>query len=233
MYTIEIESNGFAVIPNVLDPATVSCLVDQLAHIPRSNATKQRGQSYFGIRNLLNIAPFVQELAGSSGVRSIVERVAGKQAQVVRGIFFDKTPEANWKVAWHQDLTIAVRRKKELAGFKCWSRKAGIAHVQPPAFVLEKMLALRLHLDDATDESGALRVIAGSHRHGRLSSTDIEKIKQETQPVTCPVKKGGALLMRPLLLHSSSASSARSHRRVIHLEFSSISLPGGLEWHRS
>ena len=233
MYTKEIESNGFAVIPRVLDPVTVACLVDQLAHVPRSNATKQRGESYFGIRNLLSVAPFVQELAGSACVRSIVERVAGKQTQVVCGIFFDKTPEANWKVAWHQDLTIAVRCKKELAGFKCWSRKAGITHVQPPAFVLEEMLALRLHLDDATDESGALRVIAGSHRHGRLSSTDIEKIKQETQPVTCPVKKGGALLMRPLLLHSSSASSAKSHRRVIHLEFSSISLPGGLEWHRS
>ena len=234
MYTKEIESNGFAVIPRVLDPATVACLVDQLAHVPRSNATKQRGPSYFGIRNLLNIAPFVQELAGSACVRSIVERVAGKQAQVVRGIFFDKTPEANWKVAWHQDLSIAVRHKKELVGFKCWSRKAGITHVQPPAFVLDNILALRLHLDDTTEESGALKVIPGSHRHGRLSSTDIERIKQETPPVNCRVNKGDALVMRPLLLHSSSVSNARSHhRRVIHLEFSSISLPGGLEWHRS
>jgi len=233
MYTKEIESNGFAVIPNVLDPATVAWLVDQLAHIPRSNATKQRGQSYFGIRNLLNVAPSVHELASSSCVRSIVERVAGTQVQVVRGIFFDKTPEANWKVARHQDLTIAVRQKKELVGFKCWSRKAGITHVQPPDFVLQKMLALRLHLDDNTEESGALRVIPGSHKHGRLSATDIERIKQETQPVSCPVKKGGAVAMRPLLLHSSSLSSAKSHRRVIHLEFSSISLPGGLEWQLS
>ncbi|MFN2516936.1 MAG: phytanoyl-CoA dioxygenase family protein [Pyrinomonadaceae bacterium] len=233
MYIEEIESNGFAVIPDVLDPATVACIIDQLGRIPRSSATKQRGQSYFAIRNLLNVAPFVHELAGSSRVRSIVERLAGKHSQVVRGIFFDKTPEANWKVAWHQDLTIAVRHKKELVGFKCWTRKAGITHVQPPAFVLEQMLALRLHLDDTTEESGALKVIPGSHRHGRLSSTDIERIKQETQPVNCPVKKGGALAMRPLLLHSSSVLSARSHRRVIHLEFSSINLPGGLEWHRS
>jgi ectoine hydroxylase-related dioxygenase (phytanoyl-CoA dioxygenase family) len=177
MYTKEIEANGFAVIPNLLDSAIVARLVDQFAHIPRSNATKQRGQSYFGIRNLLSIAPFVQELASSACVKSIVERVAGKHAQVVRGIFFDKTPEANWKVAWHQDLTIAVRHKKELVGFRCWSRKAGITHVQPPAFVLEKMLALRFHLDDTTEASGALRVIPGSHRHGRLSSTDIERIK--------------------------------------------------------
>lgn len=233
MYTEEIKSNGFAVIPNVLDPAIVASVIDQLGRVPRSSATKQRGQSYFGIRNLLNVAPFVHELADSPYVRSIVERVAGKQAQVVRGIFFDKTPEANWKVAWHQDLTIAVRHKKELVGFKCWSDKAGITHVQPPGFVLEKMLALRLHLDDSTEESGALKVIPGSHRYGRLSSTDIERIKQETGSITCPVEKGGAFAMRPLLLHSSSVSSASSHRRVIHLEFSSVDLPGGLEWHCS
>lgn len=233
MYAEEIKSNGFAVIPDVLDPATVDSLIDQFALIPRSNATKQRGDRYFGIRNLLNVAPFVHELAVSDGVRSIVELVAGKQAQVVRGIFFDKTPEANWKVAWHQDLTIAVRSRKELAGFECWSLKAGVIHVQPPDFVLESILALRLHLDDASCENGALRVILGSHTQGRLSFTEIERIKHETQPVSCPVKKGGALAMRPLLLHSSSVSNTASHRRVIHLEFSSIELPDGLEWHRS
>jgi ectoine hydroxylase-related dioxygenase (phytanoyl-CoA dioxygenase family) len=233
MYKAEIEANGFAVIPDVLDSATVASLIEQFARIPRSNATKQRGQSYFGIRNLLNIAPFVAELADSAQLRSVVGPIAGKDAEVVRGIFFDKTPEANWKVAWHQDLTISVRDRKELVGFRCWTQKAGITHVQPPAFVLEKVLTLRLHLDETTEESGALRVLPGSHARGRLSSADIEKLKHEIQPVSCPVKKGGALAMRPLLLHSSSVSSASSHRRVIHLEFSSIQLPGGLEWHRS
>jgi ectoine hydroxylase-related dioxygenase (phytanoyl-CoA dioxygenase family) len=229
----EIESKGFAIIPNVLDSETIDRLIDQLAQIPRGPATKQRGDSYFGIRNLLNVAPFIGELADSSSVRAVVEPVAGTQAQVVRGIFFDKTPEANWRVAWHQDLNIAVRRKKELPGFKCWSLKAGVTHVQPPATVLENMIALRLHLDDADEESGALRVIPGSHRAGRLSDADIEQFKQSTPPITCLVKQGGALAMRPLLLHSSSTSSGRPHRRVIHLEFSSKELPGGLEWHRS
>jgi len=171
-------------------------------------------------------------LADSPRIRAIVDDVAGLQAQVVRGIFFDKTPQANWKVAWHQDLTIAVKNKKQLAGFKCWSVKAGITHVQPPDFVVEKILTLRIHLDDATKESGALKVIPGSHSHGRLSAADIARIKLETQPVDCVVPSGGALLMRPLLLHSSSLSG-HSHRRVIHLEFSSMDLPGGLEWHRS
>ena len=36
--------------------------------------------------------------------------------------------------------------------------------------------------------------------------------------------------MRPLLLHASSPSSSPEHRRVIHLDFASEDLPGGLMW---
>lgn len=226
----EIQAQGFAVIPDVLDATTVARLIDQLKRIPRSHATKQRGQNYFGIRNLLTIAPYICELANSPCIRSIVDPIAGQQARVVRGIFFDKTPEANWKVAWHQDLSIAVRQKKELAGFKCWSVKAGVTHVQPPTFVLEKVLAVRVHLDAANEHSGALKVIPNSHRNGRLCSVAIQKLKREAQHSVCSVARGDVLAMRPLLLHSSSASVNASHRRVIHLEFSSIDLPGGLEW---
>jgi hypothetical protein len=155
MSTEEIEVKGFAVIPNVLDSATVAFFVDQLGRIPLSNAIKRRGQNYFGIRNLLNVVPAVRELA------------------------------------------------------------------------------LRFHLDDTEEESGVLRVIPGSHKHGRLSAVEIERIKRETRAVKCSVKKGDVLAMRPLLLHSSSSANATSHRRVIHLEFSSMELPGGLEWYLS
>ena len=36
--------------------------------------------------------------------------------------------------------------------------------------------------------------------------------------------------MRPLLLHASSIAIVPSHRRVIHLEYASCQLLGGLEW---
>jgi signal transduction histidine kinase len=38
------------------------------------------------------------------------------------------------------------------------------------------------------------------------------------------------ILMRPLLLHRSSSTKAPSHRRVLHLDFATEELPGGLEW---
>lgn len=172
----------------------------------------------------------MREFVNSENVRKLVEPIAGKQAQVVRAIFFDKTPEANWKVPFHQDLAISVKERKEVDGFNSWTMKANILHVQPPASVLENIVALRIHLDDTNESNGALRIVAGSHRFGRLSAEQIEKLKTRAETVTCPVKRGGTMLMRPLLLHASSAAKNASHRRVLHFEFSSEKLSGGLQW---
>lgn len=229
----KIASDGFAIIPGILDSLTVYSLLAQLEKVTVNEAVKRRGQSYFGIRNLLNAVPAVRDLAESSHIRSIVEPIAGERARVVRGIFFDKTPDANWKVAWHQDVAIAVREQKQVAGFCGWSLKAGIAHVQPPVSILENILTLRLHLDDADEANGALKVIPGSHKLGRIETKEMDEAKQLASPVNCCVRQGDALVMRPLLLHSSSASATPSHRRVVHIEFSSVELPGDLEWYGS
>jgi ectoine hydroxylase-related dioxygenase (phytanoyl-CoA dioxygenase family) len=230
MYSQEIDARGFKVISGVLDSTMVERTIAELDRVPRTNATRERRGSYFGIRNLLSVAPYFYELANSRSIRSVVQSLIGKQARAVRGIFFDKTPEANWKVPWHQDLTIAVKQRKEVAGFNSWTRKAGTIHVQPPTPVMEEMLTLRLHLDETNEESGALKVIPGSHTFGRLSPTAIERIKRDTPPLVCAAQRGDMLVMRPLLLHSSSVSGNASHRRIIHLEYAATDLPGGLEW---
>lgn len=46
----------------------------------------------------------------------------------------------------------------------------------------------------------------------------------------CPVKSGGIMIMRPLLLHSSNRTTNSQKRRVIHIEFGNRILPGGLSW---
>jgi ectoine hydroxylase-related dioxygenase (phytanoyl-CoA dioxygenase family) len=130
---------------------------------------------------------------------------------------------------WHQDLTIAVRERRDVDGFGSWTVKAGVLHVQPPADIMSGILAIRLHLDESELDNGPLRVIAGSHLEGRLSAEQIGNWKKENA-VICTVPKGGALLMRPLLLHTSSACAIPKSRRVIHLEFAATDLPHGLEW---
>lgn len=64
----------------------------------------------------------------------------------------------------------------------------------------------------------SLKIIPGSHRYGKLASTDIEGWKKSSQVHTCEMQAGDILLMRPLLLHSSSPSINPTHHRVLHIE---------------
>ncbi len=222
--------HGFEIIENAFDEMTVDGLVLELGRLNFGESAKKRKEVAFGVRNLLNVAPFIRNFAEFGSVRKLIEPIAGENSQIVRAIFFDKTPEANWKVPFHQDLTIAVRNQKQVSGFTTWSRKANIFHVQPPVSVLENIVSIRIHLDDTDERNGALRVFAGSHHFGRLNSNQIQKINSENESVICCVKKGGAMLMRPLLLHASSSAVNALHRRVLHFEFSAQELPEGLEW---
>jgi ectoine hydroxylase-related dioxygenase (phytanoyl-CoA dioxygenase family) len=229
-----VERAGFAIVPDVIDERKISRLISALEKAEHAAGARRRG-SVYAVRNLLDAVPEVGEVICASRVGALMESVLGASCFVVRSMLFDKTPEANWKVAWHQDLSIAVRARLDAEGFGAWSEKAGVTHVQPPVEVLERMCALRLHLDASDEANGPLRVIPGSHARGRLSAeTRAELIRQaekRSEAVSCLVPRGGALLMKPLLLHASSASRLpQQHRRVIHLEFAAAQLPAGLEW---
>lgn len=226
-----LEKDGFQILKNSINEKIISHLIEDLSKIKLSE-TKNR-KNIYGVRNLLNLSPKVREFAESQTVREIVEKYLGEKAKMVRAIYFDKIPEANWKVPWHQDLTIAVFEKIENEGFTAWTKKSEIQHVQPPIEILENMLTLRFHLDDADESNGALKVLPETHKFGRLSATEIQNLKSKQIVSLCKVKKGDCLLMKPLLLHSSSAGSSPKHRRVIHLEFSAAELPNGLQFYGS
>src|SRR3954454_20557270 len=108
--------------------------------------------------------------------------------------------------------------------------KHGVPHVRPPAAILEKVLAVRRHLDDSGEDNGPLRVLPGTHRRGILSDAEIVATSKEEE-VVCSARSGYAILMRPLVLHASSPARTSSARRVIHIEFASASLAPPLQWH--
>lgn len=231
--TAALSRDGFAVVENVFDRETVNRLAEEIDRVKAEGSSVRGSGRPFGIRNLLNVSPSARTLAESEPLLSLVRPALGGRARVVRGVYFDKNGDANWKVAWHQDLTIAVRERVEVEGFGPWSVKAGVCHAQPPVSVLEGMIALRVHLDDADESNGALRIIPGSHARGRLSAADIQTLKGECRAVTCDVHAGAVLLMRPLLLHASSAAARPRRRRVLHFEYSASDLPGGLAWYEA
>jgi ferrous iron transport protein B len=100
--------------------------------------------------------------------------------------------------------------------------------VQPPVSVLENIATLRIHLDETNSENGALKVIENSHSKG-IFRPEIINWENEKE-VTCKVNKGGVMLMKPLLLHSSGRTTNNKKRRVIHIELSNINLPKELNW---
>jgi ectoine hydroxylase-related dioxygenase (phytanoyl-CoA dioxygenase family) len=218
-YFHKLANNGFAVVPGVVPPKVIDGLIAALGPAPHA------------IRNLIEVVPAAASLVRRTEVRGLMEEVLGPGAFVVRALLFDKVPGANWKVPWHQDMTIAVDRRRDVAGFGPWSEKAGIAHVQPPTDLLERMISLRIHLDGSGPGNGPLRVFPGSHRCGRLAPPAIEEWRAREAEVILSADRGGVIAMRPLLLHASSASERPGHRRVIHLECAAESLHGGLEWH--
>ena len=224
----QVETDGFAVQEGILSEPEIAQLIDAIERSQDGQGLLRQGR-IFAVRSLLDL-PEIRKLADSEPVGELASAVLCNTAFPVRGILFDKIPEANWKVPWHQDVTIAVQEREEIEGFGPWSTKASTLHVQPPAAVLERMISIRLHLDQCDESNGALHVIPRSHRSGRIAEAEIPFVVAKSQPRVCAVERGGALLMRPLLLHASSASQAPTHRRVVHLDFACEKLPFPLKW---
>jgi ectoine hydroxylase-related dioxygenase (phytanoyl-CoA dioxygenase family) len=111
-----------------------------------------------------------------------------------------------------------------------WSEKEGQVYVQPPIAVLEQLVAIRVHVDECTADNGPLRVVPGSHAFGRLDTKRTEELRSAHSELAVPVFRGGALIMRPLILHASSKATGANPRRVLHFVFGPPKLPCGLEW---
>lgn len=216
---MDLDHDGFSLVPGVLSPDEVQSVI---AILGSTSAAGRRG---------ILAEPEIGKLARSRPMLAVLGQHMPREPFPVRAIYFDKSPDANWLVAWHQDLTITVRERVDTEGFGPWSVKDGVTHVQPSVRLLEQMLTIRIHLDDADESNGALRVLPGSHRLGRLSSEQILQMRGNGKEFLCAAKAGDALLMKPLLLHASSRSTSHRHRRILHIEYAAFELPGGLSWH--
>jgi hypothetical protein len=202
------ETQGFEIIEPVLDEAECRIAAAQVA-----TAGMARG----GERDLLGFA-WCRELARRVARHFGIARRLPPQPVALQATLFDKSPAHNWRVAFHQDLSVPVRDE------------AGVLFVQLPVSMLERLVVARVHVDDCGSESGALRIVPRSHRFGRLSAPEGEMLRARGGEVLCEVARGGVLLMRPLLLHASARTSTAAPRRVIHFVFGPTELREELSW---
>lgn len=218
----QIERRGFGILEGIIPP-------EQLAELSERLDANSTGRTRAGVRHALSY-PEVAELASSPQMLQIARDVVGGIAAPFRATLFDKSPASNWLVVWHQDTALPLRERREVEGWGPWSKKAGIVYAHAPASALEKVIALRLHLDDSTAENGPLRVLPGTHRSGVLTDEQIEKLTREVPEEVCVVGAGGVVAMRPLIVHASSKARSPVRRRVLHIEYAALTeFEGGLE----
>ena len=223
------EEEGFAVIEGVYTHDEIALLIDIISRTNSCDQVFRKSSDLFAIRQFFKVVPESIDIIFNDRLRLIVSEVLGDSYFVVKSIYFDKPRNSNWLVPYHQDLTISVDKRIETEGFGPWSVKQNQFAVQPPVEILEDNITIRIHLDDTTEQNGALKVFPKSHKGGVVrKSIEIDKAKETEH--SCCVPSGGLMLMKPLLMHSSSKTINNKPRRVIHIEFSRCKLPAGLSW---
>jgi hypothetical protein len=223
----DFEDNGFFITRPLLGDAQLRVLSKDVGAASSNLASNKVGH-----RHLL-VQAWCSELSITLRRHPLLASVLPPTCVAVQCTFFEKSPESNWLVALHQDLSIPVAERIEHDALSAWSEKEGCWFVQPPTEVLQQLIAVRFHVDVCNSIDGALKVVPGSHRHGRVDLTSAQALREESGELSCAVDRGGALVMRPLLLHSSSKASGQSRRRVLHFLFGPAILPYGLQWHHA
>jgi ectoine hydroxylase-related dioxygenase (phytanoyl-CoA dioxygenase family) len=224
----KIQETGFAIIDNVFSDTEIENIISTISNADSSKDTFRKTNDLFAIRQFFKEIPTTIDKVFNDSLKNIISEIFGKDFFVVKSIYFDKPENSNWFVSYHQDLTISVDKKLEIENFGPWTTKQNQFAVQPPLEILQDNFTIRIHLDKTNAENGALKIIPKSHLKGVYRPETIDwNVETET---VCNVDKGGIMIMKPLLLHSSGRTTNNNKRRVLHIEFSKSPLPENLNW---
>lgn len=208
----DLSREGFCVVADVVSEAEIVALEPHVAGLTASGP---------GTRRLLDL-DWCGDLARRLAEHSAIRPLLPADPVAVQCTYFGKHADCNWLVALHRDLSVPVRRAVDAPGWHGWSEKEGTVFAQPPRALLEQMVAVRVHLEANTESNAPLMVVPGSHASAAVDGPRVAGL----------VDRGGALVMRPLLLHAS-AKLVAGERRVLHFLFGPRQLPPPVEWARA
>lgn len=146
------------------------------------------------------------ELATMPSVLDIVEQMIGPDILLYNTTYIIKEPNTPSHVSWHQDLTY-------------W----GLSH--------DDQVTLWLALSPATEESGCMRMIPGSHTKGVYSheptDDDTNVLLQgqtvqgvdESQAVMCQLNTGEASFHHGWTLHASMPNNSNDRRIGLNVQY--------------
>lgn len=217
---LDFQRDGAELIPAALGVRDIASIEMSLADHPVDRP---------GIR-LVGLSGLTELLNDGTPLGTIASSFIDRPAVAVRAILFDKSPQSNWSLGWHQDRTIAVRNRFDVDGFGPWTIKSGIVHVTPPFSLLEAMVTLRLHLDDVEPENAPLLISPGSHRAGCVPETEIQSVVEQYGIHACLAQRGDVWAYATPILHASDRATYPSRRRVLQIDYSADTLPEPMQW---
>lgn len=152
-------------------------------------------------RELLDHSPTVRVLATNGIFHELAKSILGEGCFPTHAILYNKS---DTPTPWQRDTTITVQGQRVIEA--------------PDKAIYNRILTVRLSLDDCTFVDGALKLCPSSHKHGVLTPQEIRG--HSIRPFSSPeMKAGDILIMHPLTIHASSASTTGKPSRVIHIVY--------------
>jgi len=202
-----LKNEGYLVVPNIASIGNCDHAVSMV-----SDYSEAGNRSFLEKSWCLNLANSIQ-------LKLLGIFPSLKELSPVQCTLFQKKDDTNWLVSWHQDRSIPQTQMIQTNSEVTVRKKGSLTLLQPQKEVLEKVVAIRLHLDDCSTSNGPLRVIPRSHHRGILCKEAISELKETEKAIEVVAEKGSVLVMKPLLLHASSKSVSGKPRRVLHYVF--------------
>ncbi len=155
------------------------------------------------MHTLLN---FAAEAATDPVVLDIVEQLIGPDILLFDVTYIIKEANSPSHVSWHQDLTY-------------W----GLSN--------DRQVSMWLALSPATEVSGCMRMVPGSHKRGKLEHTDTNDESNvlfrgqsvtgvaEDQAVLCPLQPGEASFHHGWTLHASMPNNSQDRRIGLNVQY--------------
>jgi len=189
--------DGFVILPNLLEPARIAELiaaVEQLYQAEGSRAGSEFRQEPHCRRlaNLVDKGEIFLPLLTEPAVHGALEEVLGASYKLSSLNARSADPESDSAQPLHADMGALPDERGYWVCNTVWM------------------------LDDFTKENGALRVVPGTHRAGRLPENGRTPHPEE---VLVTGTAGTAVVMNAHLWHGGTANRTKQPRRAIHAFF--------------
>jgi ectoine hydroxylase-related dioxygenase (phytanoyl-CoA dioxygenase family) len=181
----QLEREGYAHLPAILDAGTTAALRDEIAAIYESSPPdRERDVAGEWRYAMFNRSPLAQKAVASRAILDVVEPLLGEDCHIIANTAW-RNPAGHQGGRWHMDAGPHIPRGQDVP----WPDE-----IPYPVFVI----GLHLFLIDCPLEAGPTAVIPGSHRSGRLPPRDAEEQGmalrwQGRGPALLPAKAGDAI----------------------------------------